>query len=106
MAAGRAFPLMDGSDGVDGIKRWHQKTKMPDPVRLIAFACIDGDVHETIRHVNAAFVAARISPDNPQAEGFFVKSAELVRILRAYGDVSDLHFVQHKLSFQVEFRGD
>src|SRR6266496_1370161 len=97
MPAGRALPLMDGSDGVDGIERWNQKTKMPDAVRLIAFACVDGDVHEAIGHVNAAFVAAGVSPDNPQAEGFFVKRAELVWILRAYGNVSDLHFVRHKL---------
>src|SRR5262245_20235154 len=103
MSAGCALPLMDGSDGVDGIKRWHQQTKMPDPVRLMAFACVDGDVHETIGHVNAAFVAAWISPDDPQAEDFFVKRAELVRILRAYSDVSNLHFVQPKLSFQADF---
>src|SRR5678816_3278761 len=51
MPAGRALPLMDGSDGVDRIERWNQKTKMPDPVRLIAFASVDGDVHEAIGHV-------------------------------------------------------
>src|SRR5262245_51377183 len=108
MSAGCALPLMDGSNSVDGIKRWHQQTKMPDPVWLIAFACVDGDVHETIGHVNAAFVAARISPDNPQAEGFFVKRAELLRILRAYSDVSNLHFVQHKflLSGRISRRLD
>src|SRR4249919_1991938 len=93
MPAGRALPLMDGSDGVDGIERWNQKTKMPDAVRLIAFAGVDGEMHEAIGHINAALVAARVSSDNLQAEGFLVKRAELVRILRAYGNVSDLHFV-------------
>src|SRR5215813_7845304 len=70
---------------------------MPYPVRLIAFACVDGNVYEAIGHVNAALVAARISPDNSQAKGFLVKRAELVRILRADSDVSDLHSVRHKL---------
>ena len=105
MPSGRAFSLMDGSDGVDRIERGNQKTKMPDAVRLIAFACVDGEMHEAIGHVNAALVAARVSPDNPQAEGFFVKRAELVRILRAYGDVSDLHFIRHKLLLSGRCRG-
>lgn len=80
--------LIGSSDGT-------RKPKCQIP-RLIAFACVDGDVHEAIGHVNAALVAARVSSDYTQAEGFLIKRAELIWILRAYSDVSDLHSVRHK----------
>jgi hypothetical protein len=101
MPAGRAFALMYGSDRLNRIERWNQEAEMPDAVPLIALAGIDRDMHETISHVNAALVAAGISPDHPQAESPLVERAELLWILRPYGDVSDLHFVWHELILLV-----
>src|SRR5918994_6148408 len=57
-------------------------------------------MHEAVGHVNAALCAARVSPDDLQAEGFLVKRAKLVGILRADSDVSDLDSIRHKFSFE------
>ena len=93
---------MEGSDNVDRIERWNQKTKMPDAVRLIPAVRVDREMHVAIGHVDAVLVAPRVFSDDPQAEGFLAKRAKLVRIFRAYRDVSDLHFVWHNSPFQMD----